>query len=123
MSRFARIRSCVDVEALDHFHHRDHCAGRTERDLRQRSPFGRPVAEPPLVLLHGSRQHRRYESGHAHRRLERDRRTDRIAFLRHRRRSAASRQRGFLRFTDFRLGEQRDVARELAERRRQHAER
>ena len=98
----------VDVEPLDHFDHRGERAGRASSAISGSVvPFGRPVAEPALVLLHGGRQHRRHESGHANRRRERDRRADRIALLRHRRRAAAARQRRLERFADFGLREQR----------------
>ena len=69
------------------------------------------------MLLHGRGEHRRDESRHAHRRGERDRRADGIALLRHRRRAAAARRRRLERLAHFGLREQRQIARELAERR------
>ena len=91
-SRFAAHPVGVDVEPLGHVRHRvERAGGRACTICRQRFPFGRPVAEAALVLLHGRGEHRRDEARYAHGRRQRNRRADRIALLRHRRRAAASR--------------------------------
>ena len=74
------------------------------------------------MLLHRGGEHRGHEIGRAHGRGEGDGRTHRIALVRQRGRSAATRRRRLEDLADLRLREQREVARELAERGDEHAE-
>ena len=92
------------------------------RDLRQRVPLCRPVAETSLVLLHRRGEHRRDEPGHARSRRERHRRAHRVALLRHRRRTAATRRRRLEGFAHLGLCQQCEIARKLGHRCRQDAQ-
>jgi hypothetical protein len=82
----------IDHEAVEAVGHRA-CRARGEEDqLRQRLPFRGPAPETALVLLGHGHEERGDQAGRADRRRQRDRRPDRVALVRHGRRSAAPRR-------------------------------
>ena len=108
--------SDVRLETFDDAGHRVERTGRQQHDFRQRVPFRGPVTQSTLVFLNRGREHCRDKAGYAHGSGECDRRTDRIALLRHCRRSAAPCFCGLERFAHFGLREKREVARQFADR-------
>ena len=132
--RFGEDEAMCDLEIRSHLRRvglqafdddervRQRAAGE-RADFRQRVPFGVPAAQAPLVLLDHRGEHRRHQRRHARGCSQDDRRADGIALVRHRRRAAAAGRRGLERFGDFRLHEQRYIARELSQRADEKTER
>jgi hypothetical protein len=113
----------IDHEAVEGIGHRARRARGEEDQLRQRLPFRGPAPETALVLLGHGREERGDQAGRADRRRQRGRRPDRVALVRHGRRSAAPRGGRFVRLADLGLGQERDVARDLAQRSNRDAQR
>ena len=115
-------RGLVDIEALGDGRHRLRRSCREQEEIGEHRPLRLPAAEPALLLGGQRRQKGRDQPGRAQRSGKRDLAAGGVALVRHRRRSAAPRDQRFARFAHAVLREQRDVARELAERADQDAE-
>ena len=112
----------IDVEAGDRIGQRDQAAVRHQEQCGPLGQLGLPFAQAALVR----RRHRCEQRGSVVRRScrggDRGHRRDRVALVRHCRRSAALRARRLGDFADLALGEQGQVVADLAERAAQERE-
>ncbi len=93
---------------------RDRSCGQHEY-LRQGEHFALPRSRRPLMILDHRTEHQRHERVNASRGGKDVLAGDRIAFLRHRRRAAATSLVRLEQLGDFRLRQQNDIGRDLGE--------